>query len=701
MKKILPIFTLIFAFLYSATAKETAPQPPVAKKIPKTMSIHGDTRVDDYYWMRERENPEVKAYLTAENAYTDAMMKPTVPLQEKLYKEILSHVKETDMSVPYREGDYFYYSRTEQGKQYSIMCRKKGNLDAPEEIVMDVNKLAEGKPFMSVALRDVSPDGNLMAYSTDTTGFRDFTLHILNLQTGTEFPEKVERVSSFAWAADNRTFFYTTTDPAKRPFKIFRHVLGTDQHELLFEEKDEMYRVFTYLTNDQRYIFLGSASSETTEYKYLHAEKPLEVPQMVLARENKHEYHPAIYKGSFYILTNKDAKNFRIVTAPLDDPSPKNWKDFIPHNKAVYLEDMDFFMNHIVISERENGLTWIRVIDNRNGNSHRIEMAEPVFTSYVGVNLVFNTNILRFGYQSFVTPSSVYDYNMDTREKTLLKRYEVPGGFDSANYVSERIYAIAKDGVKVPVSLVYRKGLKKDGTAPLLLDGYGAYGASNDIYFDPERLVLLDRGMIYADAHIRGGGELGKDWYEQGRLMNKKNTFTDYIAVAEHLIAEKYTSKNGLVATGGSAGGLLMGAVTNMRPDLFKAVVNYVPYVDVINTMLDPTIPLVVPEYPEWGNPNEKDAYFYMKSYSPYDNISKQDYPAILVRTSFYDSQVMYWEPAKYVARLRANKTDKNVLLFKVALEAGGHGGQSGRYDNMREDAFDYAFILTQVGITN
>jgi oligopeptidase B len=701
MKKILASLTLLFAFLYSAVAKEAPLQPPVAKKIPKTMSIHGDTRVDDYYWMRERENPEVKAYLTAENAYADAMMKPTVPFQEKLYKEILSHVKETDMSVPYREGDYFYYSRTEQGKQYYIMCRKKGNLNAPEEIVMDVNKLAEGKPFMSVALRDVSPDGNLMAYSTDETGFRDYTLHILNLQTGKEFPEKVERVSSFAWAADNRTFFYTTTDPAKRPFKIFRHVLGTEQHELLFEEKDEMYRVFTYLTNDQRYVFFGSDSTDSTEYKYLHAEKPLETPQMILARENKHEYHPAIYKGSFYILTNKDAKNFRIVTASLDDPSPKNWKDFIPHNKAVYLEDMDFFMNHIVISERENGLTWIRIIDNRNGNSHRIEMAEPVFTSYVGANLVFNTNILRFGYQSLVTPNSVYDYNMDTRQKTLLKQYEVPGGFDSANYVSERIYATAKDAVKVPVSLVYRKGLKKDGTAPLLLDGYGAYGASNDIYFDPERLVLLDRGMIYADAHIRGGGELGKDWYEQGRLMNKKNTFTDYIAVAEYLIAEKYTSKNGLVATGGSAGGLLMGAVTNMRPDLFKAVVNYVPYVDVINTMLDPTIPLVVPEYPEWGNPNEKDAYFYMKSYSPYDNISKQNYPAILVRTSFYDSQVMYWEPAKYVAKLRANKTDKNVLLFKVALEAGGHGGQSGRYDNMRDDAFDYAFILTQVGINN
>jgi oligopeptidase B len=511
----------------------------------------------------------------------------------------------------------------------------------------------------------------------------------------------VERVSSFAWAADNRTFFYTTTDPAKRPFKIFRHQLGTDQHELLFEEKDEMYRVFTYLTNDQRYVFFGSDSTDSTEYKYLHADKPLETPQMILAREDKHEYRPAIYKGSFYIMTNKDAKNFRIVTAPLDDPSPKNWKDFVPHNKAVYLEDMDFFMNHIVISERENGLTWIRIIDNRNGNSHRIEMAEPVFTSYVGTNLVFNTNILRFGYQSLVTPSSVYDYNMDTRQKTLLKQYEVPGGFDSANYVSERIYATAKDGVKVPVSLVYRKDLKKDGTAPLLLDGYGAYGLSNDIYFDPERLVLLDRGMIYADAHIRGGGELGKDWYEQGRLMNKKNTFTDYIAVAEHLIAEKYTSKDRLVATGGSAGGLLMGAVTNMRPDLFKAVVNYVPYVDVINTMLDPTLPLVVPEYPEWGNPNEKVAYFYMKSYSPYDNISKQNYPAILVRTSFYDSQVMYWEPAKYVAKLRANKTDNNPLLFKVALEAGGHGGQSGRYDSMRDDAFDYAFILTQVGINN
>jgi oligopeptidase B len=701
MRKILAIFALVLAFLYSAAAKEISLQPPVAKKIPKTMSVHGDIRVDDYYWMRERENPEVKAYLSAENAYADAIMKPTAPFQEKLYKEIVSHIKETDMSVPFREGNYFYYSRTEQGKQYYMLCRKKGNLDAPEEIVMDVNKLAEGQPYMSVSLSDISPDGNLMAYSTDTTGFRDYTLHIMDLRTRTTLPEKVERVSSFAWAADNKTMFYTTTDPAKRPYRLFRHVLGSDQHELLFEEKDEIYRVFTYLTNDQKYIFFGSDSTDSTEYKYLRADKPMDVPKMILPREDKHEYRPAIYKGGFYIVTNKDAKNFRIVTAPLDDPSPKNWKEFIPHNKAVFIEDMDFFENHCVISERENGLPWIRVIDFRNGNSHRIEMPEPVFNAYVGVNLVFNTNILRIGYQSFVTPSSVYDYNMDTQQKTLLKQYEVPGGFDSANYVSERIYATAKDGVKVPVSLVYRKGTKKDGTAPLLLSGYGAYGYPVSIYFDPERLVLLDRGMIYAEAHIRGGGDLGKEWYEQGKMMNKKNTFTDYIAVAEHLITEKYTSKDRLVATGGSAGGLLMGAISNMRPDLFKAVVNYVPYVDVINTMLDPTIPLVVPEYPEWGNPNEKDAYFYMKSYSPYDNISKQNYPAILVRTSFYDSQVMYWEPAKYVARLRANKTDKNVLLFKIALEAGGHGGQSGRYDSMRDDAFDYAFILTQVGITN
>ncbi len=701
MRKILAIFALVLAFLYSAAAKEISLQPPVAKKIPKTMSIHGDTRVDDYYWMRERENPDVKAYLSEENTYADAMMKPTALFQEKLYKEIVSHIKETDMSVPFREGNYFYYSRTEQGKQYYMLCRKKGNLDAPEEIIMDVNKLAEGQKFMSVGLRDVSPDGNLMAYATDTTGFRDFTLHIMDLRTGKTFADKVERVSSFAWTADNKTMFYSTTDPAKRSYRIFRHVLGSDQYELMFEEKDELYRVFAYLTNDQKYVFFGSASSETTEFKYLHADKPMEAPKLILPRENKHEYYPDIYKGILYIMTNKDAKNFRVITTPLEDPSPKNWKEFIPHSKAVFLESLDFFENHCVISERENGLPWVRVIDFRNQKSHRIEMPEPVFSSYVGANLVFNTNILRIGYQSYVTPSSVYDYNMDTRQKTLLKQYEVPGGFDSANYVSERIYATAKDGVKVPVSLVYRKGTKKDGTAPALLSGYGAYGAPIDIYFDPERLVLLDRGMIYADAHIRGGGDLGKEWYEQGKMMNKKNTFTDYIAVAEHLVTEKYTSKDRLVATGGSAGGLLMGAITNMRPDLFKAVVNYVPYVDVINTMLDPTIPLVVPEYPEWGNPKEKDAYFYMKSYSPYDNISKQNYPAILVRTSFYDSQVMYWEPAKYVARLRANKTDKNVLLFKIALEVGGHGGQSGRYDSMRDDAFDYAFILTQVGINN
>jgi oligopeptidase B len=612
---------------------------------------------------------------------------------------MLSHIKETDLSVPYRYNGYFYYSRTEQGKQYYIFCRKKGSMEAPEEVLLDVNKLAEGHSYMGVGGLEVSPDGNLLAYSTDTTGFRDYTLQILDLRTRKMFPEKVERASSVAWAADNKTLFYSTTDPAKRSYRVFRHVVNTDKHELIFEEKDEMYRAFVYTTIDDKYVIIGSRSSTTSEYKYLSASQPEDSPILILPREAEHIYSPVIYKDKFYILTNKDAKNYRIVTAPLNDPSPENWKEFIPHKKSLLLEDLIFFDNHCVISERENGLPWIRIIDLHNNNSHRIEMPEPVFSAYLGANTESNTNILRFGYQSHVTPSSVFDYNMDSKEKILLKQREVPGGFNSANYVSERIYATAKDGVKIPVSLVYRKDLKKDGSAPALLEGYGAYGASNDPYFDTNRLILLDRGVVYAVGHIRGGGEMGEEWHDQGKVLTKKNTFTDYIAVAEHLIAEKYTSKGRLIATGASAGGLLMGAVTNMRPDLFKAIVSYVPYVDAINTMLDPTIPLVVPEYLEWGNPQDREVYFYMKSYCPYTNIVEQNYPSILVRTSFYDSQVMYWEPAKYVAKLRAKKTDKNILLFKTALEAGGHGGQSGRYDSLHDDAFDYAFMLTQVGI--
>ncbi len=700
MKKTAFTVIIIAAFWFTLAAKESL-EPPMAKKIPKEMTIHDDPRQDNYFWLRERDNPDVKAYLAAENAYADAFMKPTSGLQEKLYKEMLSHMKETDLTVPFRYRDYFYYTRTEEGKQYAIQCRKKGSLEAPEEILLDVNKLAEGLKFMSLGAIEISPDGNLMAYSTDSLGYRDYTLQIMDLRTRTLFPEKIERVSSVVWALDNKTLFYTTTDPAKRPFRLYRHELGTDKHELIEEEKDETFRLFAYATKEEEIIFVGSASSNTTEFKYLHSSKPSETPVMILPRETDHEYYPDYYKGKFYILTNKDAKNNRIVSVPMNDPSMQNWKDFVPHEKSVLLEGANFFSNHCVISYRQDAIPSLRVIDLRTGDSHKIEMPEPIYSAYMSANNVFDTNIVRFSYQSLVTPSSIFDYDMDTRKKTLLKQKEVPGGFDSANYVSERTHAPAKDGVKIPVSLVYRKGVKRDGSAPLLLDGYGAYGSSMSAYFDSNRLLLLDRGMICAYAHIRGGGDLGKEWYEQGKMMNKKNTFNDFISVAEHLIAEKYTSPDHLAATGGSAGGLLMGAVMNQRPDLFRVVLNYVPYVDVINTMLDPTIPLVVPEYLEWGNPNKKDEYVYMKSYCPYTNVKAQKYPAMLVRTSFYDSQVPYWEGAKYVAKLRALKTDQNVILLKSAIEAGGHGGQSGRYDSLKEDAFDYAFMLAELGVTN
>lgn len=697
MKKAFGSFLLVF-FTFLAFAKEV-PQPPVAKKVPKVTTIHGDTLVDNYFWLRERENLEVKAYLLAENAYADAIMSPTIPLQEALYKEVLSHIKETDLSVPYRDGDYYYYSRTEQGKNYTIFCRKKGSLNAKEEIILDVNELAKGLPYLGIGAVEVSNDGNLLAFSTDTTGYREYTLQVKDLRTGIILPDKIEKVSySVSWANDNKTIFYSTIDHAKRPYRIQRHVLGSSQDDLVYEDLDERFYVNAYGTRDRKYILISSGSTDTSEVSYIPADHPDQKPAVILPRETRHEYSVDHRSGFFYILTNKNAKNFRLVQVPDGSPQSENWKELIPHRKEVMLEDVDLFENHAVISEREGGLEYLDILDLSSGKAHRIQVPEPVYSIYASANPEFHTNVLRFGYQSLVTPSSIFDYNMDSRERTLLKQQEVPA-YDPSNYQSERSFATAPDGARIPVSIVYRKGLKMDGSAPLLLEGYGAYGAPYSVGFSAYRLVLMDRGMVYAIAHIRGGGDMGKEWYEQGKMFNKKNTFTDFISVAEYLITEKYTSSNRLVATGGSAGGLLMGAITNMRPDLFHAIVNYVPYVDVINTMLDPTIPLVVPEYLEWGNPNIKEEYVYMKSYSPYDNIAAKEYPAILVRTSFWDSQVGYWEPAKYVAKLRTFKTDKNLLLLKTELESGGHGGKSGRYDSLRDDAFDYAFILTQVGI--
>ncbi len=685
------------------SAQEQPPKPPIAKKVPKTTQIHGYTVTDDYAWLadKEKKDKDVLAYLKAETDYADAMMKSTAGFQEALYKEMLARIKETDENVPYRKGDYFYYTRTEQGKQYPIFCRKKGDLKAPEEVTLDMNKMAEGQKFFSVGAYNISEDGNLLAFSTDTTGFRQYDLFVKDLRTGQVGEKIAERVTSVAWANDNKTLFYGQEDDVtKRSNKIFRHALGSGKHDLVFEEKDELYNTGVGKTRSKGYIIISSTSSTTSEQRYLPADKPGDEFKLFLPRKEKHEYYIDHLGENFYIRTNDQGKNFRLVIAPISDPSQKNWKEIIPHRKDVMLEDVDCYAGHYIAVERENGLPKFHVTDLKSGKSHEIEFQEPVYVAGPGPNAEFNTNVFRFNYESFITPNSVYDYDVMTRKRELRKQQPVLGGYDQKIYKSERVYATASDGVKIPISIVYKKDLKRDGQRPMLLEGYGSYGISNDVDFLSNRLSLLDRGVIFGVAHIRGGGELGKEWHDQGKMMVKRNTFTDFIAAAEHLVNEKYTSKDRLIVTGGSAGGLLMGAVTNMRPDLFKAVVSYVPFVDVMNTMLDATLPLTVGEYLEWGNPNEKPAYDYMRSYSPYDNIEKKAYPTILVRTSLNDSQVMYWEPAKYVARLRDLKTDNNLLLFKIKLEPGGHGGASGRYDRLHDSAFDYAFILGQFGVT-
>ena len=677
-----------------------APQPPMAEKKPKTTNIHGVTLVDDYFWLREKTNPAVLAHLQAENAYAEELMKPTAALQEKLYNEMVSHIKETDVNVPYRWGNYFYYTRTEKGKQYPIFCRKKGSTDEPEEIVIDQNELAKGQKFMSIGLFVPSDDGNLLAYSTDDTGYRQYTLQVKDLRTGQPFSERIERVNNLSWANDNKTFFYVTEDPVtKRSDKFFRHVLGNDKSDLVYEEKDELFDIGTGRSRDKAVIFLEAFSKTSTEVRYLLASEPNSELKVILPRQADHEYDVSYRNNLFYIRTNKDAKNFRIVTAPVSDPSEKNWKEFVPHRPAVKVEGIDLFADHAVLSEWENGLQQLEVIDFKTNKHRSIEFPEPVYSVFLSENREFNTNVVRYSYNSLVTPDSTFDYDMNTGKSVLLKQTEVPGGFDRTNYKAERVFATASDGTRIPTSMVYRKGVKMDGSAPLLLYGYGSYGASIPPTFSSTRLSLLDRGVIFVIAHIRGGGELGEEWRQAGRMMNKMNTFTDFIASAEALIKMKYTSKDRLVIQGGSAGGLLMGAVSNMRPDLFKAVVSQVPFVDVLNTMLDASLPLTTSEYIEWGNPNDKPAFEYMKQYSPYDNIAKKDYPAMLVKVSLNDSQVPYWEGTKLVAKLRAMKTDSNPLLLKVNFGA-GHGGSSGRYDALREIAFDYAFMLWQMGIT-
>ncbi len=696
-------FALILAVTAFNMPQETVPKPPVAKKVPKTTKIHDTSIVDDYFWLREKTNPEVIEYLKAEDAYANALMAPTATFQDALYKEMLGRIKETDVNVPYKNGDYFYYSRTVKGKQYPIQCRKKGSVKAPEEITLELNEMAKGHKFFSLGAYQVSNDGSLLAFTTDTTGFRQYNLFVKHLGTGKISERLGERVTSVSWGNDNKTLLYTQEDDVtKRSHKFFRQVLGGGGPELLYEEKDELYRIFNGRTRSKGYIVVVSASATTSEVRYLSADKPAESLKLLLPRKNDHEYYLDHLGDKFYIRTNDKGKNFRLVTVPVSDPRQENWKEIVPHRKDVMLEDIDCFAGHFIAIERKDGIPRIQVTDLKSGSTHQIEFPEPVYVASPAQNMEFDTALYRINYQSFITPDSLYDYDVKTQKRELLKQQPVLGGYDPKQYQSERTYATAPDGVKVPISLVYRKDATnaRPVNRPLLLEGYGSYGISNDVDFSSNRLSLLDRGVICGIAHIRGGGELGKDWHDQGKMMVKKNTFTDFIASAEHLINEKYTSKDKLAIVGGSAGGLLMGAVTNMRPDLFKVVLTYVPFVDVMNTMLDASLPLTVGEYLEWGDPNQKSAYDYMKSYSPYDNLAKKAYPSMLVRTSLNDSQVMYWEPAKYVARLRTLKTDNNVLLFKVKTEPGGHGGASGRYDKLKDQAFDYAFLLREFGIT-
>ncbi len=689
--------------LPAANDSPSLPAPPVAKKEPKVTEINGQKMVDNYFWLRDKKNPEVKAYLEAENTYTDAVMKRTEALQKKLYDEMLSRIKETDVEVPYKEGVYFYYVRTEAGKQYPIRCRKKGSMDAPEEVVLDVNELAKGQAFMSLGAFSVSDDGNLLGYTTDNTGFRQFTLAVKDLRTGKMLPDHAERVDSLTWANDNKTIFYTVEDATtKRGYQMYRHTAGTTGNDpLVYEEKDERFDVYAGKTRSKAYVYLFSASHTTTEVRYIPAEQPLAEWKVLEPRKQGVEYYPD-HNGDFiYIRVNDTGRNFRLVKAPISDPGKKNWQEVIPQRADVMLDDIDFFKSYYVLFEREKGLPQIRVCDLRNDECKHIDFPEPAYVSYSYVNREFDTAKFRYGYQSFITPQSVFEYDMAGGGSTLLKQKEVPGGYDRTRYQVERVFATASDGVKVPISVLHLKGVKLDGKGPIYLTGYGSYGIPYDIGFNSNLFSLVDRGVVAAVAHIRGGGEMGKAWHDDGRMMHKKNTFSDFIASAEYLVAQGYGSKDRLVIEGRSAGGLLMGAVLNLRPDLFHAALVGVPFVDVMNTMLDESLPLTVGEFEEWGNPKEKPAFDYMLTYSPYDNIETKTYPNILVRTSFNDSQVMYWEPAKYVAKMRALRKDHNLLILKTKMDPGGHGGASGRYDRLKDNAFDYAFFLTQMEIQN
>jgi oligopeptidase B len=676
------------------------PEPPRAAVRPRVERVHGDLRVDDYYWLRDRNDPAVIAYLEAENQYTARVMKGTELLQERLYQEMRGRIKETDLSVPERRDDFFYYMRTEAGRQYPIYCRTRGE-NGSEEILLDQNPLAAGHPYFRVGVNEVSPDHRYLAYSVDTSGAEEFTLYIKDLSTGELLPEVISRTSQgMAWANDNRTLFYAVLDGARRPCRLYRHAIWTNPaaDHLVYYEQDDSFFMDISRTRSREYLILDLSSHSTTEVRFVSANQPEEPFRLVEPRVSGVEYSVSHRGDRFYITTNDGAPNFRLAEAPVKSPSKPNWRPVRPYDSDIKVDGTDAFRDHLVVYERARGLRQIRVLDLASNDDHLITFPEPVYTIRPHENPEFDTSVLRFTYTSLVTPSSVIDYDLASRGWTVRKETEIRGGYDRSLYRSERLYVLAADGARVPVSLVYRAPLALDGSRPLLLNGYGAYGLSYDPAFSSNMLSLLDRGFVVAIAHVRGGEEMGRCWYEAGRLLNKRNSFTDFISAAEHLVSLGYTSRDRLVINGGSAGGLLMGAVMNMRPDLFQVVMAEVPFVDVVSTMLDATLPLTVIEYDEWGNPNDPVAYDYIRSYSPYDNVEAKDYPHLLVTAGLNDPRVAYWEPAKWTARLRAKKTDQNKLLLRTNMGA-GHGGASGRYDFLRETAFKYAFMLNVLGL--
>ena len=694
MKNILQLSILVVTLVACSGEKPSSPTPAPEKR-PVTLELHGDSRVDNYFWLRERENPEVIAYLEADNAYTEEALSPYKGLQDVLVDEMKARMKQDEESAPYKRGDYFYYVRYVEGSEYPIYARKEGSLDAPEQVMLDVNALAGDADYFAVRGFSVSPDDRIAAYGVDTAGRRFYDLYFLDIETGELLGDKIDdTTSNFEWANDSQTILYGKQHPETlRSYQVFRHRLGEPDDTLVYEEEDETNNLYVSKSLSSAFFYLTSAQTLSTEVRYVSADSPDDAPKLFLPREENHEYFLTDGADRFYVISNDEAKNFKLMEAPLDDTSKDAWIEVVAHRDSALIEDVNVFQDYLVVTIVENGLTQMEVTERASGATRRIDFDEEVYTASSDDNYEFDSDLFRYSYESLTTPESTYDYSLGTQAHTLIKERAVVGSFDRSNYKTERLFATAREGTQVPVSIVYRDGMEKDGQNPLLQYAYGSYGSSTSPYFSSDRLSLLDRGFVYAIAHIRGGSEMGREWYYDGRQLKKKNTFTDFVDVSNHLIDEGYTSPEHLYAYGGSAGGLLMGAVLNMAPELYKGVFAAVPFVDVVTTMLDEDIPLTSGEWDEWGNPNEKEYYEYMLSYSPYDNVRKTDYPNILVTTGLHDSQVQYWEPAKWVAKLREYKTDDNLLVLKTDMSA-GHSGKTGRFRRLEDTALYYSFFL-------